>query len=209
MWPHGCGWQHLGGRAGQGNAAAKQRLAGLLVAGARRQLALAMLADVLQAIAGVPELAGIVAVTVDPDAATSLCAPASRHGARRIAMVTPARSWPRTCRSRTAKKFEIDKPGMHTTDTVDYGIVPDARSGWSSTTASKSSSAARRGRPERHSPCVAKQERQARQDGFRADRGAAQCVADWVGLGAWNVGNPWLGRVFARRGERWLTRSFV
>jgi hypothetical protein len=71
------------------------------------------------------------------------------------------------------------------------------------------SSAARRGRPERHSPCVAKQERQARQDGFRADRGAAQCVADWVGLGAWNVGNPWLGRVFARRGERWLTRSFV
>ena len=50
-------------------AAAKQRLAGLLVAGARRQLALAMLADVLQAIAGVPELAGIVAVTVDPDAA--------------------------------------------------------------------------------------------------------------------------------------------
>jgi hypothetical protein len=119
-------------------AAAKQRLAGLLVAGARRQLALAMLADVLQAIAGVPELAGIVAVTVDPDAATSLCAPASRHGARRIAMVTPARSWPRTCRSRTAKKFEIDKPGMHTTDTVDYGIVPDARSGWSSTTASKS-----------------------------------------------------------------------
>lgn len=91
-------------------AAAKQRLAGLLVAGARRQLALAMLADVLQAIAGVPELAGIVAVTVDPDAATSLCAPASRHGARRIAMVTPVRSWPRTCRSRTAKKFEIDKP---------------------------------------------------------------------------------------------------
>ena len=50
------------------------------------------------------------------------------------------------------------------------------------------SSAARRGRPERHSPCVAKQEGQARQDGFRADRGAAQCVADWVGLGAWNVG---------------------
>lgn len=144
-----------------------------------------------------------------PTLPTSLCAPASRHGARRIAMVTSARSWPRTCRSRTAKKFEIDKPGMHTTDTVDYGIVPDARSGWSSTTASKSSSAARRGRPERHSPCVAKQERQARQDGFRADRGAAQCVADWVGLGAWNVGNPWLGRVFARRGERWLTRSFV
>ena len=104
-------------------AAAKQRLAGLLVAGARRQLALAMLADVLQAIAGAPELAGIVAVTVDPDAATSLCAPASRHGARRIAMVTPVRSWPRTCRSRTAKKFEIDKPGMHTTDTVDYGIL--------------------------------------------------------------------------------------
>ena len=45
-----------------------------------------------------------------PTLPTSLCAPASRHGARRIAMVTPARSWPRTCRSRTAKKFEIDKP---------------------------------------------------------------------------------------------------
>ena len=119
-------------------AAAKQRLAGLLVAGARRQLALAMLADVLQAIAGVPELAGIVAVTVDPDAADIALRAGEQAWSEAHAMVTPARSWPRTCRSRTAKKFEIDKPGMHTTDTVDYEIVPDARSGWSSTTASKS-----------------------------------------------------------------------
>jgi 2-phospho-L-lactate guanylyltransferase len=50
-------------------AAAKQRLAGLLSAGARRQLALAMLADVLQAVDGVPELAGIAVVTVDRAAA--------------------------------------------------------------------------------------------------------------------------------------------
>jgi 2-phospho-L-lactate guanylyltransferase len=44
---------------------AKQRLAGLLPAGVRRHLALAMLADVLDALAGVGELAGIVVVTVD------------------------------------------------------------------------------------------------------------------------------------------------
>jgi 2-phospho-L-lactate/phosphoenolpyruvate guanylyltransferase len=59
-------------------AAAKQRLAGLLSAGARRQLALAMLADVLQALAGVRELAGIAVVTVDPAAADI----AVRAGAR-------------------------------------------------------------------------------------------------------------------------------
>ena len=50
-------------------AAAKQRLAGLLSGNARRQLALAMLADVLQAAAGVPGLAGIVVVTADAAAA--------------------------------------------------------------------------------------------------------------------------------------------
>src|SRR5262245_26219477 len=50
-------------------ACAKQRLAGLLSAGARRQLVLAMLADVLQAVAAVSELSDIVVVTVDPTVA--------------------------------------------------------------------------------------------------------------------------------------------
>ncbi len=59
-------------------AHAKQRLAGVL-AGARRQaLALAMCEDVLTTLAAVPELAGILVVTVDPAAA----ALAVRHGAR-------------------------------------------------------------------------------------------------------------------------------
>jgi 2-phospho-L-lactate/phosphoenolpyruvate guanylyltransferase len=57
---------------------AKQRLAGLLPAHARQQLAIAMLEDVLQAIAAVPELMGIVVVTIDPTAARI----ASRMGAR-------------------------------------------------------------------------------------------------------------------------------
>jgi 2-phospho-L-lactate guanylyltransferase len=50
-------------------AAAKQRLAGVLPARARQQLALAMLEDVLQALARVPELGGMVVVTVDAAAA--------------------------------------------------------------------------------------------------------------------------------------------
>jgi 2-phospho-L-lactate/phosphoenolpyruvate guanylyltransferase len=58
-------------------ASAKQRLAGLLSAGVRQQLALAMLADVLDALAGVPDLAGVIVVTVDPAAAGI----ASRAGA--------------------------------------------------------------------------------------------------------------------------------
>lgn len=48
---------------------AKQRLAGLLPAHVRQQLALAMLEDVLRAIAAVPELMGIIVVTIDPAAA--------------------------------------------------------------------------------------------------------------------------------------------
>jgi 2-phospho-L-lactate guanylyltransferase len=50
-------------------AGAKQRLAGFLPAQVRRQLALAMFEDVLQAVAAVPELAGIAVVTIDPAAA--------------------------------------------------------------------------------------------------------------------------------------------
>jgi 2-phospho-L-lactate/phosphoenolpyruvate guanylyltransferase len=48
---------------------AKQRLAGLLPAHVRQQLALAMFEDVLQAIAAAPELSGMVVVTIDPTAA--------------------------------------------------------------------------------------------------------------------------------------------
>jgi 2-phospho-L-lactate/phosphoenolpyruvate guanylyltransferase len=50
-------------------AGAKQRLAGFLPAQVRRQLALAMFEDVLQAVAAVPELTGIAVVTIDPAAA--------------------------------------------------------------------------------------------------------------------------------------------
>jgi 2-phospho-L-lactate guanylyltransferase len=50
-------------------ALAKQRLAGMLPAVARQQLALAMLEDVLDALAAVRELAGIAVVTVDAAAA--------------------------------------------------------------------------------------------------------------------------------------------
>jgi 2-phospho-L-lactate/phosphoenolpyruvate guanylyltransferase len=56
----------------------KQRLASCLTAEERRALATIMLEDVLDAVCGVPELAGVLVVTVDP-AATSL---AARYGAR-------------------------------------------------------------------------------------------------------------------------------
>jgi 2-phospho-L-lactate guanylyltransferase len=57
---------------------AKQRLAAALTGAQRQQLALAMLEDVLAAIASVRELAGILVVTIDP-AATAI---AARYGAR-------------------------------------------------------------------------------------------------------------------------------
>jgi len=60
---------------------AKQRLAPVLSAPLRRQLALAMLEDVLAAVAMVKDLGGIVLVTVDPRAV----ALARRYGARTIA----------------------------------------------------------------------------------------------------------------------------
>jgi 2-phospho-L-lactate guanylyltransferase len=59
-------------------AAAKQRLATLLSPTQRRALALAMCEDVLATLSAVSELAGVVVVTVDPDAA----ALAERYGAR-------------------------------------------------------------------------------------------------------------------------------
>jgi 2-phospho-L-lactate guanylyltransferase len=59
-------------------AQAKQRLAGMLSAGQRRALALAMAEDALQALASAPGLAGILVVTADPAAA----AIAVRCGAR-------------------------------------------------------------------------------------------------------------------------------
>ena len=58
-------------------AQAKQRLAGVLSGAQRQELALAMLEDVLAALAAVPELAGILVVTIDAAAA----AIAARHGA--------------------------------------------------------------------------------------------------------------------------------
>jgi 2-phospho-L-lactate/phosphoenolpyruvate guanylyltransferase len=57
---------------------AKQRLAALLPADRRQELALAMFEDVIAAVGSVRELAGIVVVTIDPTAA----AIAARHGAR-------------------------------------------------------------------------------------------------------------------------------
>jgi 2-phospho-L-lactate guanylyltransferase len=59
-------------------ALAKQRLSQRLSASARQQLVLAMLADVLDALSQTAELAGILAVTVDPAAAEL----AQRYGAR-------------------------------------------------------------------------------------------------------------------------------
>ena len=58
--------------------AAKQRLAEAAPAEFRRKLALAMAEDVLSALAGAKRLAGIIVVTVDPDAA----ALARRYGAQ-------------------------------------------------------------------------------------------------------------------------------
>ena len=59
-------------------AQAKQRLAALLPAARRRELALAMFEDVIAAVSSVRELAGIVVVTIDAGAA----AIAARHNAR-------------------------------------------------------------------------------------------------------------------------------
>ena len=62
-------------------AGAKQRLAALLSAKLRQALALAMLEDVLEAVAGVNGLGGAMLVTVDPQA----IALARRYGAHAIA----------------------------------------------------------------------------------------------------------------------------
>ena len=59
-------------------ARAKQRLAGLLSAGLRQKLAAAMFEDVLESLSAVNDLAGIVVVTVDPEAS----AIALRYGAQ-------------------------------------------------------------------------------------------------------------------------------
>jgi 2-phospho-L-lactate guanylyltransferase len=66
-------------------AEAKQRLAGVLSPAQRRELALAMLDHVLAVLSSVPELAGILVVTVDPEAAAvaaSYRARVSAAGAR-------------------------------------------------------------------------------------------------------------------------------
>ncbi len=73
-------------------AEAKQRLAGVLSPAQRRELALAMLDHVLAVLSSVPELAGILVVTVDPEAAA--LAASYRHGSRSPthAKVTAAQS---------------------------------------------------------------------------------------------------------------------
>ena len=62
-------------------ADAKQRLAGILSAELRRRLALAMMEDVLSALAATPRLSGIAVVTIDP----MVEAVAARYGARVLA----------------------------------------------------------------------------------------------------------------------------
>ena len=62
----------------KGTAQAKQRLASVLTAPQRHALALAMLGDVLQTLAVVGELGGVLVVTADPEAA----ALATRNGAQ-------------------------------------------------------------------------------------------------------------------------------
>ncbi len=57
---------------------AKQRLSGRLSASARRELALTMAEDVLAALSGVEQLAGLIVVTVDP----AVAGMAQRYGAR-------------------------------------------------------------------------------------------------------------------------------
>src|SRR5580704_12018055 len=59
---------------------AKQRLAPVLPAPVRQKLALAMLEDVLAAVSAVEGLAGVMLVTIDPQAATL----AHRYGAEVI-----------------------------------------------------------------------------------------------------------------------------
>ena len=70
-----------------------------------------------------------------------------------------------------ASKFEMDNPGMHTTDTVDYGIVLDGEV-WLELDDGKAdpSAAARRCRTKRHASCLAQQDPEAGEDGIRADR---------------------------------------
>ena len=53
----------------KGTAQAKQRLAPVLTSSQRQEFAFTMLQDVLQSLAAVPELAGILLVSVDPAAA--------------------------------------------------------------------------------------------------------------------------------------------
>ena len=62
-----------------------------------------------------------------------------------------------------ASKFEMDNPGMHTTDTVDYGIVLEGEV-WLELDDGKQVhlQATRCRGSERHPPCVAQQEPKAR-----------------------------------------------
>ena len=73
----------------KGTAQAKQRLAPALTSSQRQELAFAMLQDVLQALAAVPELAGILLVSVDPAAAALAAKFGARVSSHMHAMGTP------------------------------------------------------------------------------------------------------------------------
>lgn len=88
--------------------AAKQRLTERLPAAARRQLALAMIEDVLAALGEVRELAGVIAVTVDPTAAEI----ARRYGARVSELA--ARDGHTGAVTATARQLARDGCGMMT-----------------------------------------------------------------------------------------------
>jgi 2-phospho-L-lactate guanylyltransferase len=85
---------------------AKQRLADVLPGVRRQQLALAMLEDVLTAVARVPELAGMLVVTADGAAA----ALAARYGAR--VLVDGARDGHTGAATAAARRLAIEGSAM-------------------------------------------------------------------------------------------------
>ena len=75
-----------------------------------------------------------------------------------------------------AEKFEMESPGMHTTDSVDYGVLIEGEIHLELDDGATKKLATRRGHPERHPPRLAQQERQAGHHAVRAGRGAAPLI---------------------------------
>ena len=76
-----------------------------------------------------------------------------------------------------AEKFEMDNPGMHTTDSIDYGVLLEGEIHLElDDGATKKAGTARRGDPERHSPRLAQQERQAGDHAVRPRGGQAPLI---------------------------------